>query len=68
MDIFNENVSVEFMRRDMLCLSWYEHNNQCWVPFQHILCTVKNVRSGWQLSQEKEDYQMIISSIPKNIR
>ena len=30
MDRCDENkVQVKFMRRDRLCLSWYEHDNQC---------------------------------------
>ena len=66
------DVKAKFMRRDRLCVSWYKHDNQCWVPFQHILCTVTapqlQGRSGWQYSLEKEDYGKIVSSIPKNIR
>ena len=48
------NVTVKFIRQGRLCLSWYEHGNQCWVPFQHILCTVKSVRKGRQYSLKKE--------------
>ena len=35
MDTRNENndVNVKFMRCNKFCLSWYEHDNQCWVPF-----------------------------------
>ena len=42
MDTCNENndVKVKFMRCIRFCLSWYEHDNQCWVPFQHIICAV----------------------------
>ena len=25
----NSNVKVKFMKRDQLCLSWYNHNNKC---------------------------------------
>ena len=56
-------VKVKFMRHDRLCLSWYQHHNQCWVPFQHILSTVTapqlQGRSGQQYSPEKEDYNKI---------
>ena len=71
MDRCNENrgVKVKFMRCNRLCLSWYGHENQCWVPFQHILCTVNaphfQGRSGQQYPLEKENYDKIISSIPK---
>ena len=42
MDTCNENndAKVKFMRCNRLCLSWYEHDNQCWVQFQHIICAV----------------------------
>ena len=41
-DICDESndVKVKFMRCDRLCLSWYEHENQCLVPFQHTFCIV----------------------------
>ena len=48
------NVKVKFIRHDRLCLSWHEHDNQCWVPFQHILCTVRSVKSGQHYSLKKE--------------
>ena len=58
--------------RDMIgCLFWYEHDNQCWVPFQHNLCTVATPqlqgRRAGQYSLEKEHYNKIISLIPTNI-
>ena len=65
----SNDAKVKFMRRDRSWLSWYEHDNQCWVPFQHILCTVTaqlQSGSGRQYSLEKEDYNKIISSVPKN--
>ena len=53
------------------CLSWYGHENQCWVPFQHVLCTITaphfQGRSGQQYAIEKEGYNKIISSISKSI-
>ena len=70
MDTCNENndVKVKFMRCIRFCLSWYEHDNQCWAPFQHIICAVTaphlQGRSHQQYSLEKEDYWKIISSIP----
>ena len=68
----SNDVKVKFMRRDGLRWSWYEQDNQCWVPFQHILCSVTapqlQSRGGQQYSLEKEDYNKTISSIPKNIR
>ena len=68
----SNDVKVKFMRRDRLCLSWYEHDNQCLVAFEHILCTVTALqlqsRNGQQYSLENEDYNKIISFIPKNIR
>ena len=68
----NNDVKVKFMRHDRLCLFWYEHDNQCWVPFQHNLCTVATPqlqgRSAGQYSLEKEHYNKIISLIPTNIR
>ena len=70
MDTCNENndAKVKFMRCNRLCLSWYEHDNQCWVLFQHIICAVAAThlweRSDQQYSLEKENYYKIISSIP----
>ena len=42
MDRCNESndVKVKFMRHDRLCLFWYDHENQCLVPFQHTFCIV----------------------------
>ena len=61
-------VKVKFMRCNRLCLSWYEHDNQCSVQFQHVICAVTaphlQGRSDQQYSLEKEDYYKIISSIP----
>ena len=67
----NGGVKVEYTRRNRLCLSWYGHENQCWVPFQDVLCTITvphfQGRSGQQYPIEKEGYGKIISSISKNI-
>ena len=56
----SNNLKVEFMKRERLCLSWYNHNNKCWVPSQHILCSIKipqmQGRSGHQCSLDKNDY------------
>ena len=56
----SNNLKVEFMKRERLCLSWCNHNNKCWVPSQHILCSIKvpqmQGRSGHQCSLDKNDY------------
>ena len=37
----NSDVLVKFMRCKSLYLSWnQDHGNQCWIPFQDILCTI----------------------------
>ena len=36
----NNNGKVKFMKRDWLCLSWYNHNNECWFPYQYILINI----------------------------
>ena len=68
----NSNVKVKFMKRDQLCLSWYNHNNKCWVPYQHILYSIKvpqvQGRSGRQYSLDKNDYTKIASVPPKHVR
>ena len=64
MDTCNENndVKVKFniIKCIRFCLSWYEYDNQCWVPFQRIICAVTAPhllgRSDQQYSLEKEDY------------
>ena len=37
----NNDLKVKFMKRDRLCLSRYNHNKKCWVPYKHILCSIK---------------------------
>ena len=37
----NSDVLINFMqRKDQNRLSWPRHEDKCWVPFQHILCTI----------------------------
>jgi hypothetical protein len=37
----NSDVLINFMqRKDQNRLSWPQHEDKCWVPFQHILCTI----------------------------
>ena len=68
----SNNIKVKFMKRDRLCLSWYKHNNECWVPYQHILCSIKvpqmQGRSRHLYSLDKNDYTKITSILPKNLR
>ena len=39
----NQDVLVQFMKRDGLFLYWFEddHRNQCWLALQHIICNVE---------------------------
>jgi len=36
----NSDVLVTFMKRADTKLSWPRRDDKCWVPFQHIICTV----------------------------
>ena len=68
----SNDVKVKFMKRDRLCLSCYNHNNECWVPNQHILFSIKvpqmQGRSGRQYLLDKNDYAKITSILLKNVR
>ena len=60
------------MKRDQLCLYWYNHNSECWILYQLILCSAKvpqmQGRSGPQYLLDKNDYTKFISILPKNVR
>ena len=51
------------MKSNQLFLSWYNHNNECWVPYQHILFSIKvqkmQSRSGQHYSLDEDDYTKI---------
>ena len=61
----NRDVLINFMqRKEQIRLSWPQHEDKCWVPFQHILCTISvplvDGLSARQYMLAKQDYDNII--------
>ena len=61
----NGDVQINFMRRtDNTRLSWPTRPDKCWVPFQHILCSIASPEvegtSARQYKLSKRDYDCIV--------
>lgn len=66
----NNDVYVKFMKRSQnTALSWpQDRRNECWVPFQDILCTVSvpelQGHGGRQYKLSRTDYDRINALLP----
>ena len=60
----NNDVKINFMRRTDKRLSWPTRPDKCWVPFQHILCSIAAPEvegtSARQYKLSQHDYDRII--------
>ena len=61
----NNDVEINFMRRsDNKRMSWPTRRDKCWVPFQHILCSISAPEvegiSARQYKLSLHDYDRIV--------
>ena len=67
----NQDFRVQIMKLSNLYLYWHEddNRNQCWVPFQHIVCLVDLPygRSGKKYTLKQTDFDNIKTLLPENI-